>query len=253
MVYTLLWLLIGAIGTLIGAGGGFLLVPLLIFLFPSFKASEVTAVSMLAVLANSSSGSIAYAIKKQVHWKSAFLYTIFAIPGIYGGVLTNRHINRESFATLFGVFVICLSSFLLLKTLKKHLFVDSQDHFFNPPRHIYIVGCLVSVFIGFISAFFGIGGGIIHVPLLSTILMYPVHLAAGTSHMVLALTSTIGVWEHYQLRHFDNVGNFLPFLIAGVVVGAQIGAYLSKHVASVSILRILGVCLFIVGLRMIFL
>lgn len=253
IVYALLGIVIGTIGTLIGAGGGFLLVPILIFLFPDYSASQITAISMLAVLANSCSGSIAYSLRKQVHWKSVLLYTMFAIPGIYSGVLINRYVSRNSFATLFGIFVIILSSYLILKTLKKNLFVAEKSHTFQPPRHIYIVGSFVSIFIGLISAFFGIGGGVIHVPLLSTVLLYPVHLAAGTSHMILALTSTFGVWEHYQLKSYAEVGDFQPYLIVGVVVGAQFGAYLSKHVSSINILRILSICLLFVGLRMIFL
>ncbi len=57
---------VGAFGTLVGAGGGFVLVPVLLFLYPDMKASTVTSISLLVVTANAASGSIAYGLQRRI-------------------------------------------------------------------------------------------------------------------------------------------------------------------------------------------
>ena len=57
--YGLLGVAVGALGTLIGAGGGFLLIPILLFLRPGDSAAVLTGISLLVVCANATAGSIA--------------------------------------------------------------------------------------------------------------------------------------------------------------------------------------------------
>lgn len=52
------------------------------------------------------------------------------------------------------------------------------------------------MFVGFISSIFGIGGGIIHVPVMIYALAFPPHMATATSHFVLAVSSFMGVTSH---------------------------------------------------------
>ncbi len=98
-----LGLFVGTLGTLIGAGGGFLLVPLLLFMFPEYPTTKVTAISMLAVAANSISGSWAYARKRQIHWKSVWIFSIVSIPGIFLGLHLAKSVAREQFEFIFGI------------------------------------------------------------------------------------------------------------------------------------------------------
>ncbi|NUM87635.1 MAG: hypothetical protein HUU37_00385 [Bdellovibrionales bacterium] len=97
---------------------------------------------------------------------------------------------------------------------------------------------------------FGMGGGIIHVPLLANVLGFPVHLAAGTSHFVLALTSAAAVTEHHLRGHYAGLQGFVPYLLAGILAGAQVGAQFSRIVSSRRILLILALALASVGVRL---
>jgi uncharacterized membrane protein YfcA len=65
-----LGVLVGAFGTLVGAGGGFLLVPILLLLYPDLEPDTVTAMSLLVVFVNASSGSVAYARQKRIDFWS---------------------------------------------------------------------------------------------------------------------------------------------------------------------------------------
>jgi uncharacterized membrane protein YfcA len=65
-----LGLLVGAFGTLIGAGGGFILMPVLLLVYPRDKTELITAISLAVVFFNALSGSFAYARMKRVDYKS---------------------------------------------------------------------------------------------------------------------------------------------------------------------------------------
>lgn len=246
--FTALGLAIGTVGTLIGAGGGFILVPILLFLYPFKSPFTIAAISMLAIAANATSGTITYAIKKQVHWPSALLFTIFALPGIGLGILLGERVNREVFEGIFGIMMICISTFLILRSKKKK---TAQEPVFTFDKSKMFIGSAVSTVVGVLASFLGVGGGIIHVPLLSEVLKYPVHLATGTSHFILGVTALVAVWKHWELGHYIALDYFVPYLIVGIVFGAQIGAQLSKRVSSRKILQFLSLALIITGVRLI--
>jgi len=73
-----LWLiptgfLIGAYGTLIGAGGGFILVPLLLLFYPNESPDTIASISLAVVFFNAFSGTIAYARLKRVDYGSGLI------------------------------------------------------------------------------------------------------------------------------------------------------------------------------------
>lgn len=238
----------GSIGTLIGAGGGFLLAPLFLFLFPEMSPARLAGLSLLAVAANSISGSIGYAFRRQVHWRSVFLFSLFAIPGVTTGVKLGALLPRSTFESIFAGFLLGLSIFVFTRSTKPASEEQCEHVFWN--RRAKILGSLVSIFVGLLSSLLGIGGGIVHVPLLSEVLLYPVHIAAGTSHAILAITSSLAVAEHFMRGDYSHIGSFVPYLVMGLLIGAQIGAAFSKKIASRWILKYLAMALLLVSLRL---
>lgn len=243
----LLGIVVGAFGTLIGAGGGFVLVPILLFLLPQIEATHVVAISMLAVAANAVSGSLAYARKKQIHWRSAIVFSLVGAPGIWLGTYLNSKLDRQEFEQIFGPFMVLIAIYLFYRTFKAKA-VDAHQIMLT--RQKWVAGCVVSALVGVLASFLGIGGGIIHVPFLSQALEYPVHLATGTSHFVLAVTATIAVLDHFVSGHYAQLEAWVYFLVLGIIAGAQIGARLSKRVSSKMILRLLALALISVGIRL---
>ena len=114
----LIGFLIGSIGTLIGAGGGFILVPLLI-LTTSFDPNAITSISMAVVACNAISGSFAYIRAKKVDYKAGVIFAICTIPGSILGVLTTKVIPRHTFDLIFGIVLLGLSIFLFFKGGKR--------------------------------------------------------------------------------------------------------------------------------------
>ena len=238
----------GGLGTLIGAGGGFLLAPLFLFLFPTMQPAHLTALSLLAVSANSLSGSVGYIVRRRVHWPSVILFSVCALPGVYLGVRLTHILPRNAFEIAFATFLFALGIFIFWRSYSKEVEHHSISEVWN--KRAKLLGGGISFFVGVLSSLLGIGGGIVHVPLLSEVLYYPVHIAAGTSHAILAITSAVAVFEHLQAGDYRNLESFVPYLVVGLVIGAQVGASFSKKVSSKMILRALALALIAVAFRL---
>jgi len=256
---------IGMFGTLIGAGGGFILVPLLILTYPDLSPEKITAISMAIVAANAISGSFAYARSGRIDYKAGVLFALFTIPGSILGVYTTKYIPLHIFNTLFGILLILLSLYLLFgnkklvpanipdtnkKRWKHHVLTDESgkeyDFTYNQNK-----GILLSIIVGYLSPVLGIGGGIIHVPALVQWLQFPVFIATATSHFILAIMSTVSVIVHAMNGSYQDpkVFHMVIGLIIGVVPGAQIGAWFSHKIKSDTIIHVLAICLGLVGIR----
>jgi len=266
-----LGLLIGAFGTLIGAGGGFVLVPILLLVYPNEKTELITGISLAVVFFNALSGSLAYARMKRVDYKSGILFSIATIPGAILGALSTAYVPRGVFDLLFGVLMIVAAIYLwtsggeesAVRSYRKgdsgsdprrrRMLRDLTDaegvryHYaYNP-----VTGVLLSLVVGFISSLLGVGGGFIHVPILTRLLDFPVHIATATSHFVLAIMSLTGTLVHVAQGVFVRGIRRTTMLAIGVLIGAQGGAWMSNRIGGKMIIRGLAVALAFVGVRLI--
>jgi uncharacterized membrane protein YfcA len=244
-----LGLMIGTLGTLIGAGGGFILVPILIFMYPRFTTQQITAISMLCVACNAGSGSMAYLYRRQVHVKTALIFTLASIPGAWLGSSLTRKMERGSFELYFAALLLSLGLFIFFRKPKERNVSETNGHWV-PASRDYALGFAISLAVGFLASVLGIGGGIVHVPLMAHALEMPVHLAAGTSHLILAITALVATAEHLLHGDISSAMSFLPYLALGMLAGAQLGAFLSKRVSSVIIMKALAVAIVLVGIRL---
>ena len=277
MLEQYLWLLplglvVGCFGTLIGAGGGFILVPILLLLYPNEKTEFITSISLAAVFFNALSGSIAYARMKRVDYKSGIIFSIATIPGAILGALSTAFISRRAFDVIFGVLMMLAAVYLWASArddhsakLGKHAVHKrrmtpsrlTERHLIDADGVEYRyafdarVGVVLSVFVGYLSSLLGVGGGFIHVPALTRLLDFPVHIATATSHFVLAVMALTGTLVHIAGGAFVHGVRRTAFLAVGVIVGAQFGAALSNRVGGKMIIRGLAVALAFVGLRLI--
>lgn len=253
--------LIGAYGTLIGAGGGFILMPILLLLYPKENPELLTSISLAVVFFNAFSGSVAYARMRRIDYRSGFLFSAATIPGAIFGALTTAYIPRRLFDVLFGILMIAASVFLLLRPKKKNEARRDNPNYHlrrnlveaSGANHAYsynpIVGVSLSFFVGYISSLLGIGGGIIHVPALVHLLNFPVHIATATSHFILAFMAMTGTTVHVAIGVFSHGVRRTISLAIGVLLGAQLGATLSFHVHGNWIIRGLAIALGFVGIR----
>lgn len=265
-VLLFLGFLVGSFGTLIGAGGGFLLVPVLLITHKDLEPNTVTAISIAVVAANALSGSVAYARSGRIDYKAGLLFAAFTLPGSIAGVFLVNYIPKHTFNIVFGILLIVLALFLFIKHretgetapgkikegrgYRHHDLTDYSGETFSYSYN-QTIGIVISIFVGFISPLLGIGGGIIHVPAMVQWLQFPVYIATATSHFILAIMSTVSVIVHIAQGSYNDahVLKMLVALCVGVIPGAQLGAYVSHRVDTTLIIRVLAICLALVGLR----
>jgi len=267
-----LGLLIGAFGTMIGAGGGFILVPILLLVYPKENTELITSTSLAVVFFNALSGTWAYSRMKRIDYKSGIIFAIATIPGAILGALTTAYVPRHAFDIIFGVLMIVTGIFLWVSAR------DDHSHLLNKPsdvqpsgtsKRLFVrdlidakgihyhytynlaVGIGLSLFVGYISSVLGVGGGFIHVPALTSLLNFPVHIATATSHFVLAVMALTGTLVHIVRGVFVRGVGRTAILAVGVIFGAQIGAHLSTRVGGKWIIRGLAIALLFVGIRLI--
>lgn len=243
-------LLVGTFGTLIGAGGGFILVPLLLFLYPNDQADVITSISLAVVFFNATSGTIAYARQGRVDFRSGVIFSIASIPGAILGAIATTNISRNFFENIFGIFMMAGGSLVFVKSFKNSKKDKFSDATSLRPHYNLTLGIVISLVVGFVSSFLGIGGGIIHVPVLVHVLEFPVHIATATSHFVLAVMALVGTIVHIaQGTLLQSLGRIFSYGIPAVV-GAQVGAALSTRIHEHWITRSLALALILVGARL---
>jgi uncharacterized membrane protein YfcA len=235
----------------------------LLILYPHDSPETLTAISLVVVFFNASSGSAAYARLRRTDYRSGMLFALATLPGAVGGALVVSYAPRRLFDALMAGVLLVLALWLLTGTRSR----TPRKAFRGSPRvfrdadgllYDYVVpvrrGVLYSLGVGFASSFLGIGGGVIHVPLLVRALGFPTHVATATSHFVLAWMSGVAVITHALTGSFSH-GHGLhraAALSIGVVVGAQVGARISRRVSGTAIQQLLAVALAALAVRLFF-
>lgn len=240
---------IGAYGTLIGVGGGFLLIPFLLILYPNSPSEVITSISLCVIFFNSLSGTISYWRMGRVDLKVGVIFAIASIPGAIAGAYMTSYIPRKTFELIFGIFLILVAIFLNLRNFENNVQSVNEIKRANRIR----TGVILSFFTGFISALLGVAGGVIHVPVLVYLLKFPVHIATATSHFILSVITFFASLTHVIKGSLSEVWLKILILTIGVIPGAQLGAYLSSKMSERWIIRALTIAVAILGLRLIFL
>lgn len=262
--FLLLGLGVGLLGTLVGAGGGFILTPLLLLLFPERPSEIITATSLSVVGLNALSGSIAYYRLGRIDIKTSLTYGLAAFPWVVIGVFATTKIPRGPFDIMLGLLLLALCLSLMRRPpeirrdaaqendgmVARHI-VDRAGNVYEY-RFRYRLGIWMSTGVGFLSSFFGIGGGPLYVPLMIQVLRIPAHIATATSQCLLLFTIGTAVLIHFFQGNLQTMGGLVLPLAIGAIVGAQAGAYLSERVGSNALKRILALLLILVSFQLLY-
>ena len=258
IILLLTGVLIGVVGTLIGAGGGFIHVPVLI-LFYGFSPQLAIGTSMTVVMLNAISGTFSYIGQKRIDYEIGVKYAAAACPGVFVGAMLSQLFNVTSFYIIFSILLMLISYYLfsgkefsvvrtkVAQAPGTRWIEDAAGQKFSYAPDMS-VGLTASIFIGVFSGLFGVGGGIFHVPLMYSVLGIPVHIATATSHCILAITSFFGVLVFAGLGDINY--DYAVALGIGTILGAVGGARLSLKTNPLVIKKIIAFCLFLLALRL---
>lgn len=240
---------VGCYGTLVGAGGGSVLVPLLLVMLPETSPAAITSMSLAVVFFNGYAGTIAYMRMGRIDFPAGILFTVASLPGAVLGTLLVHEMPRQLFDLLFGCLLLGIGGWLFSNPLGNSSRSDEADSSDLSERRT-LVGSIGSAYIAVLSSLLGIGGGIIHVPFLIRVLQMPPHTATATSHFVLTFMALAATITHVCLGEFQTGLPQTMYLAVGVMMGAPLGATLSTRLKGSLIVRILALALCFVGLRL---
>jgi uncharacterized membrane protein YfcA len=209
----------GVIGSIIGLGGGIVVVPVLTFLGVPHTISSSS--SLFAAFSNSVASTISYSKQKRIDYGTGLRLGLMSIPGTILGAIISAHATPDLFKILFAVVLIASCYYLFIK---KNL--DTNQN--NLSKKMLAISSVISFFAGILSSFFGIGGGIIFVPLMIIGLGLLIKNATATSQLILMFSSASGMITHTILGHADF--EYALLLSIGAFAGGLLGARLSLDI-----------------------
>jgi uncharacterized protein len=252
---------VGTYGTIIGLGGGFILVPALLLLYPDYDPEDVTAISLAVVCASTISGSIAYARQRRIDYLTGFIFAASAAPGVLAGVFLVGLVPERGFTIVFALLLLALAVLALRGPPRairpplagRGVIVRSLVTPEGTYRYGYRLwqAISLSMVVGLVSSLFGIGGGAIHVPAMISMLHFPVQFAVATSQFILAFMSGEGTAIH--LAKGTLAGDQLAKAVAlgaGTIPGAQAGAYIARRMKARTIIQLLVAALLVLAARL---
>ncbi len=261
-VYLYLFLLgvgTGVFGAMVGTGGGVVLVPALLIFFGVEPTAAAGTSLALVPLSGIPSASL-YVREKVVDIRSGLLFAAAAVPGSVIGPFAVREVQGNVFRVLLGALIVSLSVYLLYRSSrsgrvstdiasKVRMGVRSRRIEVGGETYEYKVnealGSAFNVPLGFLSSFFGIGGGFLRTPILVAAFGFPVRIAAATSLFALAIYATVGAGVHLSLGHVE-----WPTFLAvgpGLLIGSPLGVWAARRVESAWLVVMLASLLLVMG------
>ncbi|ALC82260.1 hypothetical protein AM592_12225 [Bacillus gobiensis] len=265
IIMLILGVLAGMIGSLVGLGGGILIVPALTYLaeiVPAFH--DVTpqiaiGTSLFVIIFTGLSSTLSYMKYKLVDYKSGLIFFIGSGTGSVAGAYVSKGFHTDSFSLWFGIFMIAISLSLMLKrnqrsAEKKHVgmiraFQENDGTVYTYSYRVWI-GISIALVVGFLGGLFGIGGGSLMVPAMILLFMFPPRVAIATSMFIIFLSSITGSIAHIASGHVNWL--FALCLVPGAWYGGKLGAYINRALKNDILVIMMRWVLVIIGLRMIF-
>jgi uncharacterized membrane protein YfcA len=268
LIFTLLVtgisLFAGLLGSLVGVGGGIIVVPAL-SLFLGVDIRHAIAASIISVIATSSGAASSYVREHITNIRLAMVLEIATAAGALTGAFLAVVISGRGLYILFGV-VLCYTAWSMLRKKtgpetrapedpwadKLRLHGEFHDRALGRKVTYRIartkLGLAVSYVAGTVSGLLGIGGGVLKVPVMNLAMGVPIKVCTATSNFMIGVTAAASAAVYFMR------GDVQPFVAApvavGVLLGAKVGAKLLSRLKNNSIKLIFVAVLLISAVQM---
>lgn len=232
----------GVFGSLLGLGGGVLIVPLLTLGF-NLPLRDAVGVSLACVVATSAIGAATFLERRIADLRLAMFLELFTAAGAIAGGLIAFALDEQLLAGLFALMLLYVAATMVRRALRPDPAEASANETADTvpePRNLPL-GAGGAVFGGVISALLGIGGGVVMVPLIHLGMGVPLRVATATSTVMIAVTAAASAIVYLVRGAID------PYVLGPTAVGVFVGALVGSRNAQRIDLRVLRL-LFIVVL-----
>ncbi|PZD95626.1 hypothetical protein DNH61_13985 [Paenibacillus sambharensis] len=262
ILLVLLGLLAAVFGSIVGLGGGIIIVPSLMLFGSVLTGGEIShaaavGTSLAVLIVTALASTISYTKKKRVDFRIGWMLFITSGPAAMLGSALTGQLQGGWFQLMFGVFMLLMAGLLIARDFIKpsariwpisRTYVDpeGQSHEYG---FALLPGLLVGFGVGLVSGLFGIGGGSLFVPVMVLLFRFPPHVATATSMFVIFLSSILGSGVHAVVGETD--WRLVLALIPGAWIGGKVGAYIAVRMSGKGLLWLLRVTLFILSAQLI--
>lgn len=239
-----LWLISGGIGagffgSLLGLGGGTLIVPLLTLVF-NLPLLTAVGVSLVCVIVTSGASAGVFLERHVANLRLGMTLELFTATGALIGGSIAFLLPEKALELLFAGLLTytSLSMFRRGRSAggpEEETVVDDDaggDTFFDanlsgPTYRVRRIpaGAAGSVGAGVVSALLGIGGGIVKVPVMHLVMGVPLRVSTATSNLMMGITASAGAIIYLSRGLID------PFVTSPTALGVFVGASIGSRVA----------------------
>jgi uncharacterized protein len=235
-------LIVGVLVGFMGVGGGVILVPAMVHILHMDQHTAQGTSLFLQLPPLGLGALLMYRKKGQVDLKAGILCALGILLGGYLGSRLAVSISSSDLRKLFGIFLVVAAVLVWHKRASPELTHQ------NPPdssgRLLAIL--LMSVGVGIASGLFGVGGGVLLVPLLVLAFEFDQHVAQGTS--LVALVPPTGLLAFLT---YASAGKVVwtdgMWIMPGVVLGGTVGAHFAEELSSRRLRRVVAVLILAIG------
>lgn len=225
-------LLIGLLMGALGGGGAILAVPLLVY-GAGMAPASATLASLVIVSLGSITGIATRA--RAVRWRQGITFGALGIAGASVGRLLSVGIDGTALLLAFSALLVVVASLMVTKTLRATPARPTYTTRLVPGRLARLIAAASGV--GFLTGFFGVGGGFAIVPALTLILGLGMGSAVGTSLLVILINSLITLTlsaSHLAALDWVLLIPLLLTTVAGVLAGGWVGKRVSRRALQLS-------------------
>ncbi|MEI7025767.1 sulfite exporter TauE/SafE family protein [Paenibacillus sp. y28] len=248
-------------GSIVGLGGGIIIVPALVYLGPLIgeEVSTATAVgtSLAVLIITALASTLTFAKQKRVDFRSGWLLFITSGPGSIVGSMVTGLLEPSRFQLGFGIFMLLMALLMLLRDKLKPVsrpwpiqrqFTDASGTVWSY-GYSYTPLLAIGFLVGLVSGLFGIGGGSLFVPAMVLLFGFPPHVATATSMFTILFSAVMGSLVHGALGEIHYW--WLLILAPGAYVGGILGAKITTRLSGPALLWLLRLTLFVLSTKLI--
>jgi len=237
----------GVLGSLLGLGGGIIVVPVLTLMF-KIDIRYAIGASIVSVIATSSGAAASYVKEHMTNLRVAMLLEMATTAGALSGAYLAGVLSGKWLFIIFGAVLGYTAVHMLRSTdhangssVPRCGWADRlrlHGHFFDQSTGAEVhyrvgrtrLGLAISYVAGVVSGLLGIGGGALKVPAMNVAMGVPIKVATATSNLMIGVTAAASAGVYFMRGDID------PFVAApvaaGVLVGAQAGSRLLPKIRS---------------------
>jgi uncharacterized membrane protein YfcA len=230
---------VGFVSSFFGIGGGAIIIPVLFSLFPKVPAQALIPVSLGIIFLNTSLNVYNWRSDNLLPTKKSFI--IIALGCLLGAVIGSSILYMIDSQMVKRIF----ASILLVVALKTLLTTNSEagKDKTEPPFLLFTTSIIGS----FISAITGLGGGVIYVPMLMSVIKLPLKFVSPFSNVAMLFASIFAfiphftkplvmssfemnsIYKQFYIGHVNVL--FILVLFIGAFISSRLGSHLNKTVS----------------------